>query len=83
MGNKGSKAGLGLERTARGPLRATKFLWTLSIALSGITVLPLFNTGVTSTDSHSIGAWNLLLGVVILDSELANFGCCEDVFDGL
>jgi len=42
--------------TASGPFRATKFFRTLSIAASGMTVLPSFNCGVTSTDSHSIGA---------------------------
>lgn len=43
------------EQTARGPLRATKFFLTESIALSGIAVLPSLRIGVTSTDSHSIG----------------------------
>ena len=43
--------------TAKGPLSATKFVLTLSMALSGMTVLPSFNWGVTSTDSHLIGAY--------------------------
>ena len=42
--------------TAKGPFKATKFFLTLSIALSGMTVFPSFNVGVTSTASHSIGA---------------------------
>ena len=44
------------SNTARGPFSATKFVLTLSMALSGMTVLPSFNWGVTSTDSHLIGA---------------------------
>jgi hypothetical protein len=44
------------KRTARGPLRATKFFLTDWIAASGIAVLPSTKIGVTSTDSHSIGA---------------------------
>ena len=40
---------------AKGPLSAMKFVLTLSMALSGITVRPSFNWGVTSTDSHLIG----------------------------
>lgn len=43
------------NQTARGPLSAMKFVLTLSMALSGMTVLPSFNWGVTSTDSHLIG----------------------------
>ena len=45
--------------TARGPLSATKFVLTLSMALSGMTVLPSFNWGVTSTDSHLIGVYEI------------------------
>ena len=41
--------------TARGPFSAMKFVLTLSMALSGMTVLPSFNWGVTSTDSHLTG----------------------------
>ena len=44
------------DYTARGPLSAIKLVLTLSMALSGMTVLPSFNWGVTSTDSHLIGA---------------------------
>ena len=44
------------SRTAKGPFSATKFFSTLSTALSGMTVLPFLRWGVTSTDSHSIGA---------------------------
>ena len=43
------------DHTARGPLSAMKFAFTLSMALSGMTVLPSFSWGVTSTDSHLIG----------------------------
>lgn len=46
-----------MGRTARGPFNATRFLFTLSIASSGMTVLPFFNCGVTSTGSHSIGTF--------------------------
>ena len=42
--------------TARGPLSATKFFFTESMALSGMTVRPSLSWGVTSTDSHFIGA---------------------------
>lgn len=44
-------------QTARGPLRATRFFLTELIALSGIAVLPSLMIGVTSTDSHSMGAY--------------------------
>lgn len=47
-----------LERTARGPLSATKLRRTLAIASSGMAVLPSFRMGVTSTDSHLTGACN-------------------------
>lgn len=43
------------RRTARGPLSATKFFLTLSMAASGITVRPSFSMGVTSTGSHLMG----------------------------
>lgn len=42
-------------RTASGPLRATKFFLTLSMAASGITVRPPLRMGVTSTGSHLMG----------------------------
>lgn len=44
-----------MELTASGPLRATKFFFTLSIALSGMAVFPSLITGVTSTGSQFIG----------------------------
>lgn len=44
------------SRTAKGPFSATKFFLTLSMALSGMTVFPFLRWGVTSTNSHSIGA---------------------------
>lgn len=41
--------------TARGPLRATLFLRMLSMAASGIAVLPSLMMGVTSTGSQAMG----------------------------
>lgn len=35
------------------------FFLTLAMAASGMTVLPFFKMGVTSTSSHVIGAWGL------------------------
>ena len=46
--------------TASGPLRATLFLSMLSIVSSGITVLPSFSRGVTSTGSHLIGVYKAM-----------------------
>lgn len=48
---------MGRKHTARGPLRATKFFFTLAMASSGMTVFPSFKVGVTSTGSHLIGAY--------------------------
>ncbi len=69
--------------TARGPFRATKFFLTLSMALSGIAVLPSLRIGVTSTGSHSIGAWAALLRANSVCLICTDLRCCEDVFDGL
>lgn len=46
-----------MRLTAKGPFRATKFRCTLSMASSGMTVLPSLSVGVTSTDSHSMGVF--------------------------
>lgn len=64
----------GMGRTARGPFRATKFVRTLSMALSGITVRPSFSCGVTSTDSHLIGVCESQLGLIALGLG-TRFGC--------
>jgi hypothetical protein len=50
----------GVLHTASGPFSATRFFFTLSIASSGITVRPSFSCGVTSTGSHSMGAFAAL-----------------------
>ena len=70
--------------TARGPLRAIKFFLTLSMAASGITVRPSFSSGVTSTGSHSIGAWDgqcQPLRKLKSCRESACLGCSEDFLD--
>jgi hypothetical protein len=41
--------------TARGPLRAILFFLILSMAASGMAVLPSLRMGVTSQDSQAIG----------------------------
>lgn len=44
--------------TARGPFRATLFLWMLSMVSEGMVVLPSTSLGVTSTGSHEMGVWH-------------------------
>jgi hypothetical protein len=45
--------------TARGPFRAILFFLMLSIAASGIAVLPSFRIGVTSQGSHLMGVCHM------------------------
>ena len=65
--------------TARGPLSAIKFVLTLSMALSGMTVLPSFKWGVTSTDSHLIGACGDQLQVSDVGYEVARALAAEKI----
>ena len=68
------------KHTAKGPLSATKFFLTLSIAPSGITVLPPFSWGVTSTGSHFIGAYLLSLVAAAQAIELRTLAAAKISF---
>jgi hypothetical protein len=50
---------LNRKPTARGPLRATLFLWMLSMVSAGMVCLPSTSTGVTSTGSQETGAYKV------------------------
>lgn len=71
--------------TASGPLRATLFLSMLSIVSSGITVLPSFSRGVTSTGSHLIGVYKAMSVSFRGEINSANhyISCLEDVLHRL